>query len=92
MEKIVLSTSETLTPIAPYSQAIEVGSLVFVAGQVGIEPKTGKLVHGGIRAQTKHAIENLGAILGHRRHRIGSRMDIQQTSPEGSTSRSTKKL
>ena len=63
MEKIVLSASDASTPIAPYSQAIKAGSLVFVAGQVGIDPKTGKLVHGGIRAQTKQAIENLRAIL-----------------------------
>lgn len=63
MEKIVLSASDASTPIAPYSQAIKAGSLVFVAGQVGIDPKTGKLVHGGIRAQTKQAIGNLMAIL-----------------------------
>lgn len=63
IEKIVLSTSEASTPIAPYSQAIRVGSLVFVAGQVGIDPKTGKLVHGDIRVQTKQAIENLRVIL-----------------------------
>jgi len=63
MEKIVLSTSEASTPVAPYSQAIRAGSLVFVAGQVGIDPKTGKLVPGGIRAQTKQAIENPRAVL-----------------------------
>jgi 2-iminobutanoate/2-iminopropanoate deaminase len=63
MEKIVLSTSEGPAPIAPYSQAIRAGSLVFVAGQVGIDPKTGRLVHGGIRAQTKQTFENLRAIL-----------------------------
>ena len=80
MEKIVLSASDASTPIAPYSQAIKAGSLVFVAGQVGIDPKTGKLVHGGIRAQTKQAIENLRAILGHRRHRIGSRRQNHRLS------------
>lgn len=63
MEKIVLSTPDASAPVAPYSQAIRVGSFVFVAGQVGIDPKTGKLVHGGIRAQTKRAIENLRAVL-----------------------------
>jgi len=63
MEKIVLSTSDASAPVAPYSQAIRVGSFVFVAGQVGINPKTGKVVPGGIRAQTKQAIENLKAVL-----------------------------
>jgi enamine deaminase RidA (YjgF/YER057c/UK114 family) len=40
MEKIVLSASDASPPIAPYSQAIKAGSLVLVAGQVGIDPKT----------------------------------------------------
>jgi len=63
MEKIVVTTSDASAPVAPYSQAIRVGSFVFVAGQVGIDPKTGKMVPGGIRAQTKQAIENLKAVL-----------------------------
>jgi len=62
MEKTVISTQDASKPVAPYSQAIRAGSLVFVAGQVGIDPKTGKLVP-GIRAQTKQAIENLKAVL-----------------------------
>jgi len=63
MEKIVVTTSDASAPVAPYSQAIRVGSLVFVAGQVGTNPKTGKMVTGGIQAQTRQAIENLKAVL-----------------------------
>jgi len=63
MEKIVVTTSDASAPVAPYSQAIRVGSLVFVAGQVGTDPKTGKMVTGGIQAQTRQAIENLKAVL-----------------------------
>jgi len=63
MDKTVISTFGASAPIAPYSQAIRVGSFVFVAGQVGIDPKTGRLVKGGVRAQTKQAIENLAAVL-----------------------------
>lgn len=63
MEKTVVTTSDASAPVAPYSQAIRVGSFVFVAGQVGIDPKTGKMTPGGIRAQTKQAIENLRAVL-----------------------------
>ena len=63
MEKIVVSTSDASAPVAPYSQAIRAGSFVFVAGQVGIDPKTRQMVPGGIRAQTKQAIENLKAVL-----------------------------
>jgi 2-iminobutanoate/2-iminopropanoate deaminase len=62
MEKTVISTQDASKPVAPYSQAIRVGSFVFVAGQVGIDSKTGKLVT-GIRAQTKQTIENLRAML-----------------------------
>ena len=63
MDKIVVTTSDASAPVAPYSQAIRVGSLVFVAGQVGTDPKTGKMVTGGIQAQTRQAIENLKAVL-----------------------------
>lgn len=63
MGKIVITTSDASKPVAPYSQAIRAGSLVFVAGQVGIDPKTGKLVSGGVKAQTRQAIENLRAVL-----------------------------
>jgi len=63
MEKIVVTTSDASAPVAPYSQAIRVGSFVFVSGQVGIDPKTGKMVPGGTQAQTRRAIENLKAVL-----------------------------
>jgi 2-iminobutanoate/2-iminopropanoate deaminase len=50
-------------PLGPYSQAKKVGDLVFISGQIGIDPKTGQLVEGGIEAQTKQVMTNLGAIL-----------------------------
>lgn len=50
-------------PVGPYSQAIATGELVFCAGQVGLDPATGKLVEGGIEAQTERALTNLGAVL-----------------------------
>jgi 2-iminobutanoate/2-iminopropanoate deaminase len=48
--------------IGPYSQAIDVGELVFVAGQVGIDPATGELVE-GLEAQAERALRNIVAIL-----------------------------
>jgi 2-iminobutanoate/2-iminopropanoate deaminase len=63
LDRIVISTQDASKPVAPYSQAIRAGSFVFVAGQVGIDPKTGRLLTGGVRAQTKQAIENLRAVL-----------------------------
>jgi 2-iminobutanoate/2-iminopropanoate deaminase len=49
--------------LGPYSQAIEAGGFVFCAGQVGLDPATGRLVPGGIAAETARALENLAAVL-----------------------------
>ena len=49
--------------IGPYSQAIRAGSLVFVSGQIPLDPKTGAMVEGDIVAQTHRVFANLGAIL-----------------------------
>ena len=49
-------------PVGPYSQAIRSSDLVFIAGQLGIDPQTGKLVEGGIKAQTRQVLDNLSAI------------------------------
>jgi 2-iminobutanoate/2-iminopropanoate deaminase len=48
---------------APYSQAIAHGDLVFVSGQLGVDPGSGAVVDGGIEAQTEQVMRNLGAIL-----------------------------
>jgi 2-iminobutanoate/2-iminopropanoate deaminase len=48
---------------APYSQAVVHGDLVFVAGQLGIDPESGQVVDGGVEAQTEQVMRNLGAIL-----------------------------
>jgi 2-iminobutanoate/2-iminopropanoate deaminase len=49
--------------LGPYSQGVAAGELVFCAGQVGLDPATGKLVPGGIAAETARVLENLGAVL-----------------------------
>jgi 2-iminobutanoate/2-iminopropanoate deaminase len=51
------------TPSAPYSHCVKVGNLVFLAGQIGWDLKTGKLVAGGIKAETRRTLENLKAVL-----------------------------
>ncbi len=58
-----LSSSEAPAAIGPYSQAVQVGDVVYLAGQIGINPASGVLVEGGIKAQTKQALDNLGAVL-----------------------------
>jgi 2-iminobutanoate/2-iminopropanoate deaminase len=59
----VIKTQSAPAAIGPYSQAIECGNMVFVSGQLGINPGTGQLVEGGVKAQTQQALENVKAIL-----------------------------
>ncbi len=63
-----VTKSEVATPnapkaIGPYSQAVSAGSFVFTSGVLPVDPKTGKLVEGGIVEHTKQVFENLKAIL-----------------------------
>jgi len=58
-----VSTPAAPAAIGPYSQAIKAGSLLFVSGQIPIDPSTGDLVDGDITAQTHRVFKNLGAIL-----------------------------
>jgi 2-iminobutanoate/2-iminopropanoate deaminase len=60
----IVSTKAAPAAIGPYSQAIKVGGFVFTAGQVGLNPETGKLVEGGVEAETRQALGNLAAVLG----------------------------
>jgi 2-iminobutanoate/2-iminopropanoate deaminase len=62
MRKII-HTEKAPKAVGPYSQAISTGNLLFTAGQVAIDPATGKLVEGGIQEQTRQVLENLKAIL-----------------------------
>jgi len=58
-----IKTEKAPVPVGPYSQGVEVGSVLFTAGQIGLDPATGKLVEGGIEAETRRTLENLRAIL-----------------------------
>ena len=63
MEKKVIATTKAPSAIGPYSQAIQVGNLVYTSGQIPIDPATGTFVEGGIKAQTRQALTNVQAIL-----------------------------
>lgn len=65
MSKEAIRTEKAPAPFqgAPYSQAIVHGDLVFVSGQLGIDPATNEVVQGGVAAQTERALENVQAIL-----------------------------
>ncbi len=59
-----IKTDNAPAPIGPYSQAILVeGKFIYTAGQIPIEPNTGKIVEGDIKAQTRQVLKNLEAIL-----------------------------
>jgi 2-iminobutanoate/2-iminopropanoate deaminase len=58
-----IKTENAPAAIGPYSQAIAAGEMIFVSGQLGINPQTGKLAEGGIAAETKQVIENIKAVL-----------------------------
>lgn len=61
--KKVISTSKAPAAIGPYSQAIQVGNLVFASGQIPIDPATGNFVAGGVREQARQSLTNVKAIL-----------------------------
>jgi 2-iminobutanoate/2-iminopropanoate deaminase len=62
MKKIIFS-EKAPKPIGPYSQAVQVGNLIFLSGQIGIAPESGNLTEGGIVTQTKQVFANLKAVL-----------------------------
>lgn len=63
MIRETVSTDRAPKAIGPYEQAIKVGGLVYTAGQIPMDPKTGNLVAGGIAEQTRQVLENLKAVL-----------------------------
>ncbi len=63
MDKKALFTDKAPRPIGPYSQAIQAGNFLFLAGQVPLDPATGELIEGDIAAQTRRTMENIMAVL-----------------------------
>lgn len=63
MAKEIVATTAAPAAIGPYSQAVKVHGLLFTAGQIPLDPVTGKLVEGDIRAQTEQVMKNLQAVL-----------------------------
>lgn len=63
MSKTEISTKKAPAAIGPYSQAVKINDLLFVSGQIAINPDTGHLVAGSIEAETRQVLNNLAAIL-----------------------------
>lgn len=59
----ILHPSDAAKPLGPYSEGVQIGDFIYVAGNLGVDPKTGSLVPGGITAQTAQALTNIGSIL-----------------------------
>jgi 2-iminobutanoate/2-iminopropanoate deaminase len=63
MSKTAITSPELTPPVGPFSQAIKVGGFIYFSGQVGQDPTTGKLVAGGLAAETERVFQNLSALL-----------------------------
>jgi len=63
VRKQIIESLEAPKPIGPYSHAVRLGDLVFSSGMIGIDPKSGELVKGGVRAEARQVMENLAAVL-----------------------------
>ncbi len=63
MSKKIIQSADAPAPIGPYSQAVQAGNMLFVSGQVPIDPSTGEVVQTNITEETQQVMKNLGAIL-----------------------------
>lgn len=63
MDKIEIKTGKAPRAIGPYSQGVKAGNLIFLSGQIPIDPASGAVAPGGIAAQTRQALENLRMVL-----------------------------
>lgn len=63
MSKQIIKTSNAPAAIGPYSQAVKTGNLLFVSGQIPLDPETGNIVTGGIETETHRVMKNIAAIL-----------------------------
>lgn len=61
--KKIINTPKAPAPIGPYNQAVLIRDTLYISGQIPIDPATGNLVEGDIKAETKQSMENLKAIL-----------------------------
>ena len=61
--KKIISTSDAPAAVGPYSQAVRVGSTIYCAGQIPLDPKSGQIVAGGVEIQTRRVLDNIAAVL-----------------------------
>lgn len=61
--KTIIATDQAPAAVGPYSQAVEINGMLFISGQIPIDPQSGTVLDGDIQAQTEQVMENIGAIL-----------------------------
>lgn len=63
MEKTIIQTHQAPAPIGPYSQAVKAGNMLFISGQIAIDPQTNELNHSDLNTETHQVMKNLSAVL-----------------------------
>ncbi len=63
MSKQIINTEKAPAPIGPYNQSVKAGGLLFISGQIPINPANGEIISGNIKAETHQCMQNLAAIL-----------------------------
>lgn len=63
LNRAIIATQKAPAAVGPYSQAVQVGDLIYTAGQIPLVPETGKLIEGGVEAQTRQVMQNLANVL-----------------------------
>lgn len=62
-DRVVISSPTAAPAIGPYSPGLKIGNLVFLSGQIPLDPASGQIVEGDIRAQTTRVLQNMGELL-----------------------------
>ena len=63
MPRLAINSTHLATPVGPFSHAVHAGELIFLSGQVGQDPATGKLIQGAVRQQTQQIFANIRVLL-----------------------------
>lgn len=63
MEKTIIQTHQAPAPIGPYSQAVKAGNMLFISGQIAIDPQTNELNNSDLNTETHQVMKNLSAVL-----------------------------
>jgi 2-iminobutanoate/2-iminopropanoate deaminase len=63
IRRVIINTKKAPAAIGPYNQAVMVDSTMYLSGQIGFEPSTMNIIRGGVKAETRQALVNMGEVL-----------------------------